>query len=87
MLESEKNCKVRDRWNDGGWVWKWRRDVRGGIEQSQLNSLLILLANVELQNGQDKARWTLDDQGIFSVAATRSHIDEMRLLGQDFVTR
>nr|GEV09386.1 RNA-directed DNA polymerase, eukaryota, reverse transcriptase zinc-binding domain protein [Tanacetum cinerariifolium] len=27
-------CKVRDRWNDGGWMWKWRRDVRGGIEQS-----------------------------------------------------
>ncbi|PWA32006.1 RNA-directed DNA polymerase, eukaryota [Artemisia annua] len=87
MLESEQNCKVRDRWNNGGWVWKWRRDVRGGIEQSQLNSLLILLANVELQNGQDKARWTLDDQGIFSVAGTRSHIDEMRLLDQDFVTR
>nr|GEW62188.1 RNA-directed DNA polymerase, eukaryota, reverse transcriptase zinc-binding domain protein [Tanacetum cinerariifolium] len=49
-------CKVRNRWKDGGWMWKWRRDVRGGIEQSQLNSLLILLANIGLQNGQDKAR-------------------------------
>ncbi|GJY52683.1 RNA-directed DNA polymerase, eukaryota, reverse transcriptase zinc-binding domain protein [Tanacetum coccineum] len=38
MLETEKICKVRDRWNDGGWVWKWRRDVRGGIEQNQLNT-------------------------------------------------
>nr|GEW67860.1 RNA-directed DNA polymerase, eukaryota [Tanacetum cinerariifolium] len=87
MLETEKNCKVHDRWNDGGWVWKWRRDVRGGIEQSQLNSLLILLVNNGLQNGQDKARWTLDDQGIFSVAATRLHIDEMQLVGHDLVTR
>ncbi|GJS95132.1 putative RNA-directed DNA polymerase, eukaryota, reverse transcriptase zinc-binding domain protein [Tanacetum coccineum] len=87
MLETEKNCKVRDRWNDGGWVWKWRRDVRGGIEQNQLNTLLILIANIGLQNGQDKARWALDDQGIFSVAATRLHIDEMRLVGQDLVTR
>ncbi|GJR19843.1 RNA-directed DNA polymerase, eukaryota [Tanacetum coccineum] len=66
---------------------KWRRDVRGGIEQNQLNALLILIANIRLQNGHDKARWMLDDQGIFSVAATRLHIDEMRLVGQDLVTR
>ncbi|GJZ75241.1 hypothetical protein Tco_0639706 [Tanacetum coccineum] len=34
-LELDPNCKVCERWGDGGWIWNWRRVVRGGIEQEQ----------------------------------------------------
>ncbi|GKE17562.1 RNA-directed DNA polymerase, eukaryota [Tanacetum coccineum] len=74
-LESDSNCKVCERWGDVGWIWNWRRGVRGGIEQEQLENMLAILTCIQLQEGNDKLCWSLDGETEFSVAGTRRRID------------
>nr|KAJ0207945.1 hypothetical protein LSAT_V11C500283260 [Lactuca sativa] len=39
-LASNQNSLVRDYWSPTGWVFTWRRDIRGGVEQEQLARIL-----------------------------------------------
>lgn len=43
LLASNKSCSIADIKNGSAWICHWRRPIRGGIEQSQLNELSGLL--------------------------------------------
>nr|GEV52419.1 RNA-directed DNA polymerase, eukaryota [Tanacetum cinerariifolium] len=58
---------------------KWRREVRGGVEQTQLDGLSALLENVTLSPERDRWWWSLDPNGIFSVKQTRQWVDNVVL--------
>ncbi|GJV95632.1 RNA-directed DNA polymerase, eukaryota [Tanacetum coccineum] len=49
---------------------------RGGIEESQLNSLLQIVQSINLVQCADRFRWTLESDGEFSVASVRRVIDQ-----------
>ncbi|GJV26893.1 RNA-directed DNA polymerase, eukaryota, reverse transcriptase zinc-binding domain protein [Tanacetum coccineum] len=55
-LENFKNVAISDRWNDVAWFWQWRREVRGGVEQTQLDGLQWI-DNVGLPSAQLSTRW------------------------------
>ncbi|GKB82716.1 RNA-directed DNA polymerase, eukaryota, reverse transcriptase zinc-binding domain protein [Tanacetum coccineum] len=85
-LELDPNCKVCERWGDGGWIWNWRRVVRGGIEQEQLENMLSILTDIQEQEGNDQICWSLDGQTEFTVAGIRRHIDAFLHTGRDMCT-
>ncbi|PWA47701.1 RNA-directed DNA polymerase, eukaryota [Artemisia annua] len=62
-LEVNKDCMVRDRWNDG-WNWIWSRPISGGITSTQLSTLTTLLDpiiltedNASLSDAYISPRW------------------------------
>ncbi|GJX88120.1 hypothetical protein Tco_0340134 [Tanacetum coccineum] len=57
-LEANKDCLVRDKWQNG-WVWCWTRNFNGGVTGSQLDSLISMLVNVHLTEGNDAWHWSL----------------------------
>ncbi|CAH1413154.1 unnamed protein product [Lactuca virosa] len=62
-LASNQNSLVSDYWSPTGWVFAWRRDIRGGVEQEQLTSLMSLLDDYHLGVELDKWVWNLDNSG------------------------
>ncbi|GJZ09261.1 hypothetical protein Tco_0543544, partial [Tanacetum coccineum] len=86
-LENFKNVAISDRWNDVAWFWQWRREVRGGVEQTQLDGLSALLENITLSSERDRWWWSLDPNGIFSVKLTRQWIDNVVLPSAQLSTR
>ncbi|XP_071729183.1 uncharacterized protein [Rutidosis leptorrhynchoides] len=74
-LEDNKFDTVADRHPNGSWLWFWRRDPRGGIELSNFNSLLDILAMTSLSNNVDTWTWDGDSSCGNSVAAARRLID------------
>ena len=85
-LELNPNCKVCERWGNGGWTWNRRKVVRGGIEHEQLKNLLSTLKDIKLQEGSDEIYWSLDGESDFTVASTRRHIDAFLHIGSDMGT-
>ncbi|GKF93397.1 hypothetical protein Tco_0280116 [Tanacetum coccineum] len=83
-LEANKDCLVRDRWQNG-WVWCWTRNFHGGVTASQLDSMISLLVNVTLSEGQDTWQWNLIGSNIFNVKDIRLYIDSISL--QEFPTK
>nr|GEU82382.1 RNA-directed DNA polymerase, eukaryota [Tanacetum cinerariifolium] len=77
-LEENKDCLVRDRWNDG-WTWSWSRPIGEGITYTHFLNLLNLIDNVQLIDGKDEWIWTLDKSNKFVVNSTRQHIDSLIL--------
>ncbi|GJZ47554.1 RNA-directed DNA polymerase, eukaryota [Tanacetum coccineum] len=86
-LESNKSCMINERLLSDSWRWEWRRHIRGGREQEQLQQLLDLLQNVELSDDMDRFSWSLDTSGDFLVSSTRAHIDDNTLTSGNFATR
>ena len=39
-LENHKQCMVAEKSNNRDWFWSWRRQIRGGYEQAQLDDLM-----------------------------------------------
>ena len=85
-LEEENMCLVQQRWQNGNWCWKWRREVRGGREEGQLRDLLLVLQEVKLTAENDRFLWRLEAEGNFTVKSTWLHIDKVLLKGGDPVT-
>ncbi|PWA89116.1 reverse transcriptase domain, Reverse transcriptase zinc-binding domain protein [Artemisia annua] len=85
-LEANKDCFVRDRWQNG-WVWCWTRNFHGGVTGSQLDSLISMLENVQLSEGQDAWQWSLIGSNIFTVKDIRIFIDSISLPESPFETR
>ncbi|GKC69550.1 RNA-directed DNA polymerase, eukaryota, reverse transcriptase zinc-binding domain protein [Tanacetum coccineum] len=75
-LESCKNATVSMKLNDPSFDTSFRRRARGGIEESQLNSLLQIVQSINLVQCADRFRWTLESDGEFSVASVRRVIDQ-----------
>ncbi|XP_023758756.1 uncharacterized protein LOC111907189 [Lactuca sativa] len=78
-LASNQSSLVREYWSPTSWVFAWHCDIRGGVEQEQLASLMSLLDEFYLGTESDKWFWNLDNSGCFSVKSTRSWIDDSRL--------
>ena len=77
-LEVNKDCMVRDRWNDG-WNWIWSRPIPGGITSTQLSTLTTLLDPIILTEGRDEWVWLLDPNNGFTVKKTCIHLDNASL--------
>ncbi|GJS78902.1 RNA-directed DNA polymerase, eukaryota, reverse transcriptase zinc-binding domain protein [Tanacetum coccineum] len=78
-LEAFKECKVSDRCNllhgPKSRTWNWRRPIRGGLEQSQLLDLLLLLRDVNTNNTPDTWVCNLNTSNSYSVSDLRVKID------------
>ncbi|PWA77995.1 RNA-directed DNA polymerase, eukaryota [Artemisia annua] len=74
-LELKKDISVYDKVN-GGLSHSFRRLPRGGVESSQMDSLISLLPSYLVSCMSDRWVWTLDGLGEFSVASVRSYIED-----------
>ncbi|GJT93456.1 RNA-directed DNA polymerase, eukaryota [Tanacetum coccineum] len=86
-LESCKNATVSRKLNDPSFDTSFRRRARGGIEESQLNSLLQIVQSINLVQCADRFRWTLESDGEFSVASVRRVIDQQTFQNLNGKTR
>ncbi|GJY91591.1 putative RNA-directed DNA polymerase [Tanacetum coccineum] len=79
QLEIYKDCCVAERCNISYGThsrsWAWRRTIRDGMESSQLNGLLSLLASFDLTNATDYWEFTLSNSKVFFVSAMRKYIE------------
>ncbi|GKA82638.1 RNA-directed DNA polymerase, eukaryota [Tanacetum coccineum] len=68
-------------------VSSFRRNVRGGIEEQQLEHLVALLDSVILSNSNDRWVSDLNGDGVFRVKDVRNLLDEFFLPRADIPTR
>nr|GEY56841.1 RNA-directed DNA polymerase, eukaryota [Tanacetum cinerariifolium] len=68
-------------------VSSFRRNVRGGIEEQQLEHLVALLVSVILSNSNDRWVSDLNGDGVFRVKDVRNLLDEFFLPRTDVPTR
>nr|GEX95294.1 hypothetical protein [Tanacetum cinerariifolium] len=74
-LDTNEDCLLSDRRvNDSG-IWNWKRQIEGSRNEAALGSFVSDLGQVQLLDGPDSWRWSLDDDDIFSVHVTCLHID------------
>ena len=79
-LDRNKSSSVKDKgaWFNGEWcwVWDWVRDIRGRV-CSDFDELLGVLQNIVVSNNcRDRWRWTLFEDGNFTVKELSSLIEE-----------
>ncbi|GKA90243.1 hypothetical protein Tco_0812113 [Tanacetum coccineum] len=67
-LELKKEVSVHDKVNEG-LTHSFRRLPRGGVESSQMESLIFLLPSTLASSMSDRWIWVLDGMGEFSVAS------------------
>ncbi|GKD52283.1 hypothetical protein Tco_1281259, partial [Tanacetum coccineum] len=72
-----KDCTIRDRWNNG-WVLDWSRPITSGTNANHLNTLFNMLATCSLSDSDDTWTWSLGSP-TFTVKSTRDHIDQCTL--------
>ncbi|XP_071708515.1 uncharacterized protein [Rutidosis leptorrhynchoides] len=77
--ESEKNGSVASHFGSNGWQWSWRRDIRGGEEQSQYMDLSKALSDVSLSSDYDSWCWECSPDGLYSVSIARTRIQASNL--------
>ncbi|GJY97965.1 RNA-directed DNA polymerase, eukaryota [Tanacetum coccineum] len=77
-----KGCKLQS-----PLVSSFRRNVRGGIEEQQLEHLVALLDFVILSNSNDRWVSDLNGDGVFRVKDVRNLLDEFFLPRADIPTR
>ncbi|GJV44463.1 reverse transcriptase domain, reverse transcriptase zinc-binding domain protein [Tanacetum coccineum] len=61
-------------------LWTWRRPIRPGREDSELNDLQHEISSIIPSSNPDSWRWSLHPSGQFSLSALRAIIDS-KLLG------
>ncbi|PWA77416.1 RNA-directed DNA polymerase, eukaryota [Artemisia annua] len=90
-LERIKDCSLADRWCDDNWNWNWIRNMhtegRTGPTGQQFIDLQCVLEGIDWSENEDVWSWELDQQGIFSVACTRIHVDNLLLHSGELPTR
>ncbi|GJU06616.1 RNA-directed DNA polymerase, eukaryota, reverse transcriptase zinc-binding domain protein [Tanacetum coccineum] len=79
MLDNDKVCYVANRLQVSDWSSFLRRHPRGGVEESQFNSLLSTIRAVSLTDHNDSWLWSLGTSNGFSVASVHSLIDDNSL--------
>ncbi|GJW69590.1 hypothetical protein Tco_0126507 [Tanacetum coccineum] len=77
-LELNKNVTVSSKLNASSLDNSFRRKARSGIEEMQLNSLAEISRMTTLVPCEDRYVWTLESDGVFSVASIRKEIDGNR---------
>ncbi|GJX94717.1 RNA-directed DNA polymerase, eukaryota, reverse transcriptase zinc-binding domain protein [Tanacetum coccineum] len=74
-LKVNEDCLLSERFNEGSWNWQWLRTITSGRTESKLHSLQSELAVVTLSSSHDLWKRHIGNDGSFSVASTRTHID------------
>ncbi|GJV67326.1 reverse transcriptase domain, reverse transcriptase zinc-binding domain protein [Tanacetum coccineum] len=79
-LDRRKEVSVRERgeWVDNRWVWQWDwvRNIKGRVSK-ELEDLLAVLQHVVISNNcRDRWRWSLDEDGEFTVKEISRMIEE-----------
>lgn len=72
-LATNKDCMIRDNWNNG-WNIDWVRNISSGSAASQLTILQNTLTETILNNSEDTYVWSVDPPA-FSVKSARCLID------------
>ncbi|GKC47378.1 RNA-directed DNA polymerase, eukaryota [Tanacetum coccineum] len=86
-LELNKNATVSSKLNASSLDNSFRRKARSGIEEMQLNSLAEISRMTTLVPCEDRYVWTLESDGVFSVASIRKEIDGNRFQDVSLPTR
>lgn len=86
-LELDENCMLNERFISGNWSWQWRRPITSGRTADLLHILMLELSHIELSSNSDSWTWSIGEDGLFSVAATRLHIDHSTLPSSSIGTR
>ncbi|GJT98055.1 RNA-directed DNA polymerase, eukaryota [Tanacetum coccineum] len=86
-LELNKNATVSLKLNVSSLDNSFRRKARSGIEEMQLNSLAEISRMTTLVPCEDRYVWTLESDGVFSVASIRKEIDGNRFQDVSLPTR
>ncbi|GKB80311.1 RNA-directed DNA polymerase, eukaryota, reverse transcriptase zinc-binding domain protein [Tanacetum coccineum] len=86
-LASNRNAFVSDYWSMHGWNISWRRDIRGGVEQSQYDQLMACLQVIHINLEQDVWQWEFDNEETFTVRSVRKSLDVKRFPGHAWATR
>ncbi|GJY00473.1 RNA-directed DNA polymerase, eukaryota [Tanacetum coccineum] len=86
-LELNKNATVSSKLNASSLDNSFRRKARSGIKEMQLNSLAEISRMTTLVPCEDRYVWTLDSDGVFSVASIRKEIDGNRFQDVSLPTR
>nr|GEZ40547.1 RNA-directed DNA polymerase, eukaryota [Tanacetum cinerariifolium] len=73
--------------NDPSLVNSFRRQVRSGVEENKFNELLRIVQGTTLAPCVDCFIWSLESDGIFSVASIRKCIDNSRFQEVGMATR
>ncbi|GKB62176.1 RNA-directed DNA polymerase, eukaryota, reverse transcriptase zinc-binding domain protein [Tanacetum coccineum] len=85
-LDLQPQCLVRDRFVGGVWSFQWRREVTGR-SSDLLARLMDDLNQIMRLEGEDTFCWNIGSTGLFTVGATRNHIDDLMLPTMDLQTR
>ncbi|GKC57021.1 hypothetical protein Tco_1084619 [Tanacetum coccineum] len=75
-LDLDENCTINEWFISSNWIWQWRRSVTFGRTEEMLHTLSNELRHTTLSSKPDLCMWSLSDDGLFSVAVTRRHIDQ-----------
>ncbi|GJY22668.1 RNA-directed DNA polymerase, eukaryota, reverse transcriptase zinc-binding domain protein [Tanacetum coccineum] len=86
-LELNKNATVSSKLNASSLDNSFRRKARSGIEEMQLNSLVEISRMTTLVPCEDRYVWTLESDGVFSVASIRMEIHGNRFQDVSLPTR
>lgn len=75
-LENNKQITVGNKLAQPSLSYSFRRDPRGGLEETQVQEMLNLVQPVVLNQSLDKWIWSLNSSGEYSVASFRYLIDK-----------
>nr|GEV37090.1 RNA-directed DNA polymerase, eukaryota [Tanacetum cinerariifolium] len=85
-LESVKDCSMESKIHSSV-THSFCRDVRGGVESSQLALLEETIGSVILSNLEDRWVWDMDGEWVFRVKDVRNLLDDCFLPKADTATR
>ncbi|GJV77025.1 RNA-directed DNA polymerase, eukaryota, reverse transcriptase zinc-binding domain protein [Tanacetum coccineum] len=78
-LDANDDCFLSDRRVNNSWVWDWKRQVLDSRNEATLEDLVSELGQVQLLDKPDAWTWILDNDDVFTVHATRVHLDSCLL--------
>ncbi|GJT16836.1 hypothetical protein Tco_0875542 [Tanacetum coccineum] len=73
-LDADPNCMLADRLSQDTWSWNWKRHL-GSRNEESLEILKTEIGRVQVNDCPDSWHWNGGDDGVFSVSATRMHVD------------
>ncbi|GJV82091.1 hypothetical protein Tco_1517961 [Tanacetum coccineum] len=74
-LETQKDVTIYDKLEAPSLEHTFRRSVRGGVEQTQFDAVILAADTINLVPQYDRYKWTLSNDGEYSVASFRKKVD------------
>nr|GEX81130.1 RNA-directed DNA polymerase, eukaryota, reverse transcriptase zinc-binding domain protein [Tanacetum cinerariifolium] len=84
-FDLDENCNINERLISSNWIWQWRKSVTFGRTEKMLCTLSNELHHTTLSSEPNSCM--LSDDGLFSVAVTRRHIDQVIIPSVNIATR